>query len=325
MKKILLFISYGTIITFQSALAQLPDLPSGGATTYDVRVLPAGSYVIAMDNTNQGNGTIFNMKAYGLVVYLLNNNVKIKWVIKPGKAKDGIDFSVNASRIVPTAAASVNYDFRAGPFVIFTSDTTGVAALANTYNGVPNNGTDVSVYKTNADVSVDVRYDLTGFKPKAAILNDGTNASIHTGYMTAASIPTSNYALENTGANLLTNCYTFASEPHNTTSTSTLIGQIRTFIQSGGNFLAQCEAVRTYENDATNGRFHSTRGDASAVFEKGAGGNTNATLTTNISFPNPDLSYTQFQGSYNGSLTGSLRNWRLTSGSAYHNNAHDHA
>lgn len=143
--------------------------------------------------------------------------------------------------------------------------------------------------------------------------------------MAAASIPASNYALESTGANLLTNCYTFASEPHNTTSTTTLIGQIRTFIQSGGNFLAQCEAVRTYENDITNGRFHSTRGDANPVFEKGAGGNTNATISTNISFPNPDLAYSQFQGQFDGNLGGSLRNWRLTAGSSYHNNAHDHA
>lgn len=171
MKKILLSVFLLAIVIHQTTIAQLPDLPSGGATTYDVRVLPAGSYVIAMDNTNQGNGTIFNMKAYGLIVYLLNNNARIKWIIKPGKVKDGIDFSVNANRIVPTVGTASNFDFRAGPFVIFASDTAGIAALANTYNGVPNNGTDVNVYKTNADVVVDVRYDLTGFKPKAAILN----------------------------------------------------------------------------------------------------------------------------------------------------------
>lgn len=309
----------------QQLTAQLPDLPSGGATAYNPQTLYAGSYVIAMDNTNQGNGTIFNVKAYGLIVYLLNNNVKVKWVIKPGKVKDGIDFSVNASQIQPTAGSAANYDFRAGPFVIFSQDVAGVAALIDAFNSPLGTTAKVRVYQTNADALVDVRYDLTGFKPKAAILNDGNNASIHTGYMTAASIPSANYALESTGANLLTNCYTFASEPHNESSTSTLIGQIRTFVQNGGNFLAQCEAVRTYENEAVNGRFQSTRADAGAVFEKGAGGNSNASISTNIAFPNPDLSYSQFQGSFDGNLGGSLRNWKLTSGSSYAGSTHDHA
>ena len=70
------------------------DLP--GATA-NLQTLSAGSYVIAMDNTLQTNTAgYFNLKAYGLVVYLLNNNVKLKWVIAAGRIKDGIDFSGSA-------------------------------------------------------------------------------------------------------------------------------------------------------------------------------------------------------------------------------------
>ena len=81
------------------------SLPS---PTANLKTLAAGSYVIAMDNTNQANSNNeFNLKSYGLVVYLLNNNVKIKWVIKAGKLKDGVDFSVNASRLKPTTATAL--------------------------------------------------------------------------------------------------------------------------------------------------------------------------------------------------------------------------
>src|SRR5438552_9643682 len=87
-----------------TAFSQLPDLPSS-ATSYDVQSMPAGSYVIGMDNTTQANGVLFNLKAYGLVVHLLNNNIRVRWIIKPGKIKDAIDFSVNAQRMV-TAGTS---------------------------------------------------------------------------------------------------------------------------------------------------------------------------------------------------------------------------
>src|SRR6476661_2523973 len=102
--------------------AQNTDLPGPSA---NLQTVPAVSYIIAMDNTLQVNSAgDFNLKAYGLIVYLLNNNVKIKWSIKAGKTKDGIDFSAPAEQIKPTFAASANRDFKAGPFLIYSSDTT---------------------------------------------------------------------------------------------------------------------------------------------------------------------------------------------------------
>jgi hypothetical protein len=310
------FIFLVIISAFIVPFAQSQDLP---APSSNLQTLPVGSYVVAMDNTNQGASGLMNIKAYGLVVTLLNNNVKVKWIINSTKVKDGIDFSVNATQIRPSLVSAANLSFKAGPFVIFAEDTTGVAAIVQTFNTAQS--TNVRLYRTNATVSVDVRYDMTGFRPKAAILDDGTNADIHTGYMAAAGIPVTNFFVELTGANLQTQCYTFASEPHNTEANTTLINAIKSFVLNGGNFLAQCEAVRTYENNA-NGRFQTTGGSG---LEKGAGGNSNATITTaDVAFPNAALSYSQFEGAFNMNLGGSLRNWRLTTGTSYHNNAHDH-
>jgi len=91
--------------------------------------------IIAMDNTNQLNASsLFNLKAYGLVVYLLNNNIKVKWIITAGKEKDGIDFIVTSDQIKPTLnATAISRTFKTGPFVIFSSDTTGVVALIDAY------------------------------------------------------------------------------------------------------------------------------------------------------------------------------------------------
>lgn len=291
------------------------DLPSPAA---NLVTLTTGSYVIPMDNALQANAASnFNLKSYGLIVHLLNNNVKVKWVIRAAKAKDGIDFTVNADRILPSAIASASRNFIAGPFVIQSADTTGVAALVMSYYTAQTlTGNDrPAVYRTTAAVNVDIRHDLTGFKPKAAILNDGGNDSIHIRYMQAAGITTANYT-KAMGVDLFTECYTFASEPHADAVTNETARAIRTFVTYGGNFLAQCEAVLTYENHSTHGRFHSTNGITKI----------NASIpTASTLYPNPDLPYSQYQGVADIAAGGSVRNWVLSSFSSNANNAHGHA
>lgn len=132
--------------------------------------------------------------------------------------------------------------------------------------------------------------------------------------MTAASVPASNYTTS-TGAGLTASCYTFASEPHNTNTGSTVdatISNIRSFVQNGGNFLAQCEAVNNYENNPL-GRFQTTTGITVA----------NGLTGTACVFPNADLAYSQFEGAYNASLGGSVRNWTINGAAA--NGEHTHA
>jgi hypothetical protein len=291
------------------------DLPSPSANFVS---LSSGSYVIPMDNTLQANASgNFNLKSYGLIIHLLNNNVKLKWVIRAAKSKDGTDFTVNAERIMPTANTNASRNFIAGPFVIQAADTAGVAALVESYYTAQSltGANRPAVYRTNAAVNVDIRHDLTGFKPKAAILNDGGNDTIHIKYMQAAGITTANYS-QALGVDLFTECYTFASEPHAGTINSETARAIRTFVTYGGNFLAQCEAVLSYENHATYGHFHATSGISKV----------NASiLAASTLYPNPDLPFTQYQGNFDISAGGSVRNWVLSSFSSYTNNAHDHA
>ncbi len=308
-----LCIVFTTFVNAQST-KDLP-LPTANNVT-----LTSGSYVIPMGNTLQLNaGGYFNLKSYGLIIHLLNNNVKIKWGIRAGKGKDGIDFTVNAEQVLPVAGSNASRNFIAGPFVIQTADTAGVAALAQSFyiaHSLTGNNRP-SIYRTTASVTVDMRHDLSGFKPKAAILNDGGNDSVHIKYMQAASITTANYSTA-IGVDLFTQCYTFASEPHaDETSISTETARaVRTFVTYGGNFLAQCEAVLAYENYGTHGKFHTTNGLTKV--------NTSIAHTATI-YPNPDLPFTQIQGNRDISAGGSVRNWVLSPLSSFKNNAHNHA
>ena len=303
MKTLKLFVLF--LLMFNTLYAQ--DIPNPSS---NIQTLPAGSLVIAMDNTNQSNPGYFNLKSYGLITSLLNVSKRVRWVIKSGKSHDGIDFSVVAERVFPTSATSSLKDFKSGPFVIFVNDTSGVGAAINAFNSTQTTSNKVNVYRTTTDVSVDVRYDLQGYKPKAAILNDGGKASIHVKYLTNASIPSVNYVTLTSATNLGQNCYTFASEPHNGNPSQAIIDSIRKFIiVNGGNFLAECESIISYEN-ATNGRFQTT----------GGYNNPNTSLTNKVSYDNPDLSYAQFEGTFNPNDGGSTQTYiRLTNSNPTNN------
>ncbi|HWJ91481.1 MAG TPA: T9SS type A sorting domain-containing protein [Flavisolibacter sp.] len=310
MKTIACTAVFWLLTIFEARSQDLPNPPS------NVMNLPKGSLVIPMDNTYQLNSAgLFNLKAYGLVVSLLNKRVRIRWVIKSGKAKDGIDFTVASDLSKPTTTATgITRNFKAGPFVIFQQDTTGVGVLINAYYALYGlTGADrPNVYVTTNNVNVDVRYTVVA--PKGAILTDGGNQNIHVGYMVAAGIPTQNYALS-AGDNL-TNCFSFASEPHNTNTgplVDTAIAHIKKFVLLGGNFLAQCAAVSNYENNAY-GRFQTTSGVTVA----------NTNIGPTLLYPNPDLSYSQFEGAYFGYDGQSVvQNWQLSGVGI--NNYHNHA
>lgn len=309
-----LFAFVSLLLLNLTSSSQNTDLPSPSA---NIQTIPSGSYVIAMDNTNQlNNGSDFNLKSYGLVVHLLNNNKKVKWVITAGKVKDATDISVNAVKIKPVAGVTAAYNFKAGPFVIFAADTLGVAALIDGFNsGISNTNDKVKVYKTTASTTADIRYDLTGFIPKAAILDDGASTAIHIAYMTACNITSANYKVA-VGTDLLTDCYTFASEAHNTNTGTTVdnaIASIHRFAEFGGNFLAQCHSIDNYENNSL-GHFQTS---GNITIENYGGG-------TNITYGNPDLSFSQYEGAYSISKGGSLKNWSMPANSGI-NNFHKHA
>lgn len=360
------------------SVAQNTDLPNPDA---NLRTAPAGSIIIAMDNTNQGNAGIFNLKAYGLVVTLMNNYTRLRWVITAGKGKDGSDITVPAFSIthptLVTAASKItvstgsrnavvnnivgtlqvgmkitapgvtagttiqsinsatqitlsanaisnqtNKDadyqintypvstraFKAGPFIIPPADTAGVMAIVNTFNNTQTAAAKVKVYITTAATIADVRYDMYGLIPKVAVVDDGGNARIHTDYLMNASIPATNYSVIPSASGLTLGCYTFASEPHNG-SQGAFIDSIKNYVLLGGNFLAQCHAITTYEN-WIHGHFQSTAG-----FD-----NTNANISSNINYENNDLSFGQFEGNYASNIGGNTQTWSFSAGSTVSNN-----
>ena len=275
----------------------------------NLETIPSGSLVIPMDNTHQATAAgMFNLKAYGFVIDLLNHSYPLKWIISAGKAHDAIDFTATAERLLPTALASQSRNFISGPLVILPSDTGGVISHLTNMNDTLPASQKVSIYRLTQSVIVDVRYNLTR-PPKVAILNDGAFAQMHVNYMQWASVPTVNYVVTQ-AAYLASGCFTLATEPH-VESPGGYIDSVRTFILKGGNFLAQCHAVMAYEN-AVNGHFHTTGGIVR--------NNIDAQPTT--LYPNSDMAYSQFHGSYTANQTGNTRLWQNLSGSLNQNNCY---
>ncbi len=201
-----------------------------------------------------------------------------------------------------------NYNFKAGPFVIFPSDTTLAKLVIDLFNNSVATIDRVNVFQTTTPASVDVRYDLANVRPKCAILDDGGNATIHEGYMTDAAIPMMNYTVLTSATGLTSGCYTFASEPHNGLQ-GAQIDSIKSFVMLGGNFLAQCHAITSYEN-WTGGHFETTTG---------VNGN-NGNIGTDINYINSDLSFSQYDGGFDANQGGSVQTWTFAAGSTPQNN-----
>ncbi|MBA2734375.1 MAG: right-handed parallel beta-helix repeat-containing protein, partial [Acidobacteria bacterium] len=284
---------------------------SGGASS---ELIPSGSLIIPMDNTLQAIGTPFNLRAYGMVERLLWAGIPVKWAIAPGKAKDGVDFTATAQRISPSAAGAASLSFSGGPFVVHRDFAVPALTVINAYAPANN----VAVYQTTADATVSVRHTLT-HKPKVAVFDDGASATIHTTYLNAAGfisgthyniIPAATLVTVNASA-----CYTIGTEPHfgaSAPASDPQVNAIRQFVQSGGNFLAECEGITTYENNPTYGRFQTTTG----VIVGNA--------RTGIQYPSPDLPYSQFIGAM-ADVGGSVRDFQPLSGGAYRASAEMHA
>lgn len=252
-----------------SACSGTPDL---SGPTANLQTVPAGSYVIPMDNSHQNLWLTyaFNTKAYGLVRALLMQDIPVKWVIKTGKIKDSSDFSAVAARIYPTAvAASLQY-FKASEFIIDTTylnksvypgEETAIqvmSAFATEWK--------VAVYKLSSNTTVDVRYTLD-HRPKIALFNNGTFQAVQLAMLDSAKVWTSgtDTALSAGAFDGLASCFTFCSEAHWSTGSqatdSATMAPVWQFVGEGGNFLAQCAGIDKYENQMQpNRHFESSRG-----------------------------------------------------------------
>lgn len=272
--------------------------------------IAAGALIIPMDNYNQGNDaqTTFNLRAYGLANLFLQNNIPVKWAIKPGKAKDAVDFTANVTRISGGPVGDpgpLSVNFSGGPFVIPVEyDTPSLRTLLTNFN---NAGTPVVVYKTNAAASIDVRYNLT-HKPKIAIGPDGGGfgAGVHQAIFNAAGI-TQYQAVDDSIINT-NSCYTLATQAHS--ESSNFVNLYKQFVQSGGNLLLQCASVETFENNAA-GHFQ-TNNAGYNIF--GTSPSTGAVSTTLV-YPEGAMPFNQFIGIL-ANQTGRVTEYSYASGNA---------
>jgi uncharacterized repeat protein (TIGR01451 family) len=316
-------IFFGCFLSIGSLRAQ-NDLAN---PTSNIVTIPSGSIVIPMDSLNYYGTTtkLFNLNTYGLIFTILNNSIAIHWFIKAGKSKDGIDFTSSLQQFLPTSGSTSSKNLRAGPMVIYPSDTTGVWTIINNFNTSVASSTTaltktkVNVYRTTSSVSADLRYILTEI-PTIAVLNDGGFASIETQYFVDASVPSGNYSTIS-GHSLMSGCYTVATQPHNTTAVAANLDSIQSFLNQGGNFFAQCRGLLNYENftpsGGTPGFFQTTEGI------------TIDNKNTTLSYPNPDVAFNQFLGSFDATtIGGGEQTWLLspasgsTPASAFKNNGY---
>ncbi|HXR80814.1 MAG TPA: hypothetical protein VN763_07850, partial [Saprospiraceae bacterium] len=152
-------------VTVTNSSSHNTDLPNPDPNIVNA---PAGTIVIPMDSLNYAP-TYFNIKTYGLIVKLLNAKIGVRWIINSSKVHNGIDFTGNAKKILPTSGSTALRNFKGGPFLIYPQDTAGVRAIINAFNaGLTNK---VNVYQLTSAVNVDERYRLTQ-RPKVAILNN---------------------------------------------------------------------------------------------------------------------------------------------------------
>ncbi len=224
---------------------QDPDL--GGTGTF--QTVPRGALIIPMDNTLQVriSKPYFNLRAYGLAVHLLHANIWLVWSIRSGKGKDEVDLTAAVHRIRPTSSPTVQtLSFKAGPLIIPPQFASQALSVIDSFN---QGQTDkVIVYETVDNVTVEVKHQLL-HKPFVAILNSGSNYPIQAAYATAAGLVQGVHwqitSKEQASSLNNTSCYTLATEPHFDSSSAPdppakFPTAMRNFLNSGGNFLAEC-------------------------------------------------------------------------------------
>ena len=298
------------------------DLPPA---TSDFQTIPAGSYVIPLDAEKQSINQIdqftgtsflgFNLAAYGLAYRLLDQGIPVKWVIRAGKGKDEVDFTIAARKRYPDQGSFTTESFISSAFVIDVNDV-----LRETCNGPSNSftvvddaiaafGNGVAVYELRDDENLDVRYQLT-YPPTIAVLNDEGWAEAHYNILNDAGIP---YTVIGSASFFQDfSCFTFISQPHlEVIDNPNYIPSLQTFLANGGNFLAQCSATEVFEDP---GSFLSTNGFSA---NWGACGE-----NLSYSYFNPDMPVMQFQGELPIDIFGTISSYDLQFGSTWRPNSY---
>lgn len=250
--------------------------PSAAPAMMANETLPAGTLIIAMDVALQDGDNNRLRRAYGLAVRLLHANVPLKWIINPSKTtRTGVDFTASARLRSPSTGSYGSRSFRTGPLAIFPGYEAQALSVISSY------GQGIRVYELQSATTVPVHSDLT-HKPKV-LVEQSENPDIHTSILSAAGLSSGTHY--NTGPLTSVNansCVTIVTVPHNSSITTTQRTAIRNFLQNGGNFFAQCAAIRGFQGSTPRAFLN-----AGFVDNPGIGG---------FQYDNPTEPSAQFEG-----------------------------
>ncbi|MEP7074933.1 MAG: carboxypeptidase-like regulatory domain-containing protein [Acidobacteriota bacterium] len=309
--KILALVLVITAGAFTSAFAQA----QGAQNTENVLV---NSLVIPMDNTNQGPAATgaFNLRAYGLVNRLLQNNIPVKWAIKFNKAtKDTTDFTATVTRVAGNdGVGSGSVNFAGGPFIVAPEYAALALAQVTAFNNLVGGTTDdVTVYQVTTQSVADIRYTVV-HKPKIAVGPDGGNfgTGVDQAVFAEAGIPTTDYTSVPDDLVNSSSCFTLAVQAHSTSSA--FVKNYQNFVSNGGNLLLQCASINTFENNPFSGHFQVTNN----YTVWGTNDNTDVTGGT-LQYPNAGMPFNQFIGDINGDQDGAITDYINPTGSNFTN------
>ncbi len=299
--------------------------------------LSANSLIIPMDIQHQDMGMF---RAYGLVYKLLQNGIPVKWCILPGKNKDDIDFTVSSVADAPAGGNTLfNEDYRGGPFVVSQDYYDQALPIVQAWQ---TDNPDVVVHRALSNFTCPRSRHLIA-APSIAVFADGKE-DIAFKYLNAAGIPdslgqtwptkkdkTKQYpgypdVLNETevagptttdhrdgalfdSADYPTYCQFMSMHYNVNKRVPEVIAEVNEFLQFPVHFMAECQAVNAFENDA-NGHFLTTGGLDIGV---------KPDASTTYSFYQQDNPFTQLSGTF-VSVGGSEPSYTLKSGSQYYAN-----
>lgn len=157
---------------------------------------PPGTLVIPMDsqqNTGAAGGQYpSQISAYGLVHWLLANDIPVDWVIMHDKAYQGRDFNATTDNDASNATGTIlDRNYSSGPFLIRDPDTSTswneawstiqqIRTASSRYN-------DVVIHELNQTLNVETRDDYVLDRPARIAILDGNDVRIQYLWSTASS------------------------------------------------------------------------------------------------------------------------------------------
>jgi hypothetical protein len=179
-----------------------------------------------------------------LAVRLLHAGVPLKWIIDPNKtSRTAVDLSASARLRYPTTGSYATRNFRTGPIAIFPGFEAQAAAVINSY------GNGIRVYELQSATSANVHSNLT-HKPYVFV-EQSENPTIHTSILSAAGLSSgTHYTTGSMTSVTQSQCVTIITVPHNSAISTAERTAVRAFVQNGGNFFAQCAAIRGFQGSA---------------------------------------------------------------------------